>query len=343
MTKNNKQTRMETLMANGHDISNFFDLSLRIPLGATVKLNIDGRELIATGNISNDNVTLANANGINLLQGFACTSELGNDPIAESIMNAGYIFNSRVDGRFVAAQTFRMLNTPSFNYKIRQYEDGWDAYLRNNYPYMYQFKMMKEELHKLAKMERSNDQDFERLSKFFTKEVVYQTCKHYVRQLNKFIKSQPNRKCNGEPYVKLNKYGDVFVKDLKRKIYNPIEHMLNRVNESTNYSTLENSLYMFMKLIPKLPAETPKCSAWKDAFKGKGAYLTLLNIIKFHGVTVQNYETKEMLDRDGSVAYVESLLETYKGEYWKLHELLKATIEKNNFDLRESIKSQNRN
>ena len=314
--KNNKQTRMETLKNAGLDTSKFFNLNMNIPVGANVQITIDGVS-------------------------YAINSS--DDEIAKGIMKEGYIFNSRVDGRFVAAQTFKLLNGKAFNYETRQYEYGWDACLRLNYAYMYQFKMMQDELHRLAKMEESNDPDFERLSQFFTKDVVYQTCRHYLKQLKKYVKSQPNRKCKGESYVKLSKYGDVFVKDLNRKVYNPIEKTLEEIKNSSNYSVLKRNLNTFVWIIPKLPAKTPKCSAWKDAFKGKGAYLTLLNIIKFHNVVVQNYETKEILDTYESVAYVESLLGTYKDEYWKFHELLKATIELNNFDLRKSIEAQNGN
>ena len=96
-----------------------------------------------------------------------------------------------------------------------------------------------------------------------------------------------------------------------------------------------------MKHMCKLSDYTPKCKQWKTAFKGKGAYLTLLNIVKFHGCEVINYETAEVLDRDDSVAYIENLLDTYHpSEYWKFHELLKATIKFNKFDLAKSIQEQ---
>ena len=90
----------------------------------------------------------------------------------------------------------------------------------------------------------------------------------------------------------------------------------------------------------KLPYDTPKCSKWKDAFKGKGAYVTLLNIAKFHDVRIISYETGELLNRDDSVDYVESKLSAYRNQYWRFHELLKATIEANDFDLNRSIVNQ---
>lgn len=310
---NRKDQRVETLKRNGIDTTKFFNLNMDIPVGAKVQITIDG---------------------------VPYTINSSEDKIVRQIMNNGYVFNSRTDGRFVTAQTFRMLNGRGFNPKTKQYEYGWDACLRLNYPYMYQFDMMLDEVHKLAKMERKNDPDFARLRNFFTKEVVHNTCEQYINQLRKFIKNQKKRKCKGVPYVKLNKYGNVFVEDLFDRVYRNLQCTLVDIQFSRDYTSLEANLKSFMTYMCKLPADTPKSTAWKDAFKGKGAYLTLLNIIKFGGVTVQNYETKEFLDRDESIAYVESLLNTYKGEYWRFHELLKDTIKLNHFDLNESIKAQ---
>lgn len=310
----NKNERMEVLKKAGYNTNNFFDLSLRVPFGAEVKVVVNGKEMIVGQN----------------------TSE---DTIVKDILDKGYVFNSKVDGRFVVAKTFKMLNEKSYNYKLNMYEYGWDAYLRNNFPYMYQFDMMIDEVHKLAKMEKSNDPDFERLSSFFTKDVIFETCNHYMRQLKKYIKNQKPRKCKGVPYVKLTKYENVFIKDLYDKVYNKLYYALTLIRNADSYKMIEDGLKLFVDFMVKLPYDTTKSSEWKTAFKGKGAYVTLLNLIKFHNVTVQNYETGKMLNRDESVAYVESLLETYKGEYWRFHELLKKTIADNNFDLRKSIEA----
>lgn len=309
--KNNKEARMETLRKVNVNTDNFFNLNMNLPVGADVQVLINGVPYTIT-----------------------------SDMIANKIMEEGYVFNSKVDGRFIIAQTFRMLTEKSYNYKTRKYEEGWDAYLRNNYPFMYQFSMMADEVHKLAKMEKDNDPEFAAWKCFFTKDVVYATCKHYIYQLKKFVNKQPVRKCKGKPYVKLNKYGDVFNYDLYKKVYKPLEIALVAIKASQNYKMLEDALKEFVKLQCKLPADTPKCSEFKDAFKGKGAYVSLRNIVRFHNCYVINYETGELLDREGSLKYIDSLLEVNRGSYWKYHELLKATIDANDFDLRKSIESQ---
>ena len=310
--KNSRENRMETLNKAGVNTNNFFNLQMSVPVGSNVTITIDGVPYEINSS---------------------------NDAIVKQIMDEGYIYNAKVDGRWVCAKTFAMINGVSYNWKTKQYEKGFDACLRNNYPFMYEFQMMVDELHRLSKME-NNDPEFELLKNFFNKEVVVETCKHYINQLKKFIKKQPTRKCKGEPYCKLNKYGNVFNKDLNEKVYNKLDRALTEICNAHNYKELEFALRKFVGIAPKLPFDTPKCSAGKDAFKGKGGFMTLNNIIKHHGVTVQNYESGEFLNRDESLMYVENLVNAYRGQYWKFHELLKATIELNKFDLRESIKTQ---
>ena len=310
---NRKEQRLETMKKAGLDTNKFFNLNMDIPIGSKVKIEIDGVP-------------------------YTFDSE---DKIIKQILDSGYVYNPKTDKRWVTAQTFRMLNEKSYNHKFKCWETGWDAYLRNNFPYMYQFTMMRDEVHRLAKMENDNDPDFDKLSKFFTKDVVYQTCKDYIRKLKKFIRKQPNRKCKGVPYVKLNKYGNVFIKDLDSKVFNNLEYWADMINYCFDYQSVENALKQFMRYTCKLPKDTPKAECWKTAYKGNGAFGTLNNIIKHHNCVVRNYETGEILDRDGSLAYVDSLLDIYKpNEYWKFHELLKATIELNKFDLRKSIEAQ---
>ena len=83
----------------------------------------------------------------------------------------------------------------------------------------------------------------------------------------------------------------------------------------------------------KLPYDTPKCKAWKEAFKGNGAYYTLRNLVLSHKVILRG--CRGMND---SLVKLNECLETYKGEYWRFHYMLKDTIEYNDFDLRESIR-----
>ena len=339
MRANSRENRMTALNNAGVNTSNFFNVNVNVPVGSCLEIFIDGVPYTFNSNTGN----VSGNGGIGNVNSMGCSSVTPRmnalDSVAQSILNDGYVFNRRTDGRFVVAQTFKMLNTNSYNWQTRTTESGWNAYLRNNYGYMYQFEMMLDELHKLAKMERGNDADFARLSKFFTKQVVYETCNHYMRQLKKFINNQPKRSCHGNKYVRLRQYGNVYCDNLQQRVYNPLYGALVNIDRTTNYRDLEVALRSMMQIMIDLPYNTPKCPQWKDAFKGKGAYVTLLNLIKFHGVKVTD-ETGAELNTYDSVTYVESLLNTYNREYWRFHEKLKAEIARNNFDLARSIQSQ---
>lgn len=327
------QKRMETLQKAGVNTQNFLNLHLKVPTGAKIEIKVnDENYFISDGKLhKNKNSVLCEEKD----------SAKDEDSVVSNILENGYVFNSRTDGKWVVAQTFNMLNFPSYNYSKRETErPDWNAYLRNNYSYMYQFSMMKDELKKLAKMQKDGDPEFYKLSSFFTKKVVVDTCEHYVKQLRKYIKNKPEKHCKGEPYIHLPKYGDVFTKDLPERVYIHLTVWLNNLKycEDNNYAEIKAAYAMFYKNLIRLPFDTPKCPAWKEAFKGKGAYVTLLNLIKFHDVLVQDYETKAIYNRDQSVRYVESLLVTYRGSYWKFHSLLKRTIEFNDFDFNRSLR-----
>lgn len=301
--KNSRENRIETLKQNGVDTSKFYNLNLTLPMGSTIEIKVDGKQL-------------------------ADFDEETENTIKE-IMESKYIYNPRVDGRFVAAQTFKMINS----------DIGWNGMMKR-FPYKYQFRVMIDELHRLSVMEEHNDPEFEIMKNFFTKEVVVTTCEHYIKQLKKYVSNAKVRKCKGVPYVKLAKYGNVFHRDLQRNVYGKMEEQIRKINNSANYKMMEVRLRKFVSLMNKIPDDSAKCSAWKDAYKGRGAFMTLNNICKHHGVTLTNYETGEKLNQEESLAYLESLIETNRGAYWKYHELLLVAINENDFDLARSIEAQ---
>ena len=75
---NNKESRMETLKANGINVDNFFDLSMRIPVGAEVKISVNGKEMVI-GNTDETNFKALTNN-----------VSFENDLIAQSIIENGY-------------------------------------------------------------------------------------------------------------------------------------------------------------------------------------------------------------------------------------------------------------
>lgn len=244
-----------------------------------------------------------------------------SDDVIKQIVGDKQINNKKLFRRWITAQTFKMLN----------YDGGWDAYLRNNYDYMYQFRMMLDEFKTLNKLELTDKEEFRERSMFFNKNVAINTCEHYMKQLHKYIEENKNDK----GFIKLAKYGTICVKDIPNRFENKLYSIIKDMYVAEGYAELYSLLKNFMKHMNKIPQDTVKCSLWKDAFKGNGAYYTLKNLIMFHGVLLRDCKDKNT-SLDFLTTYAKKLT---NGDLWKLHMLLKDTIEFNNFDLRKSIES----
>lgn len=252
-----------------------------------------------------------------------------DDNVVNEIVGNQQLTNKKLFRRWITAQTFRMLNSQTFNQNNKRWEIGWDAYLRNRYDYMYQFKMMLKEIRILAKLEIKDKDEFMERIKFFNRYVVIDTCNHYINQLFKYTDKNQNHK----HIVKLAKYGEVFIYDLNKLFVDDLREIINDITESETYSEIYVFLKKFIKKMNKLPADTPKCPSWKTAFKGSGAYYSLRNIILFHNVVLEDCK-----DKDESLRKLEEYTsQLHYTEVWKLHYLLKDTIEYNNFDLTRSI------
>lgn len=250
--------------------------------------------------------------------------------IAQGVVEDRQVGNDKLFRRWVMAQTFKMLYEPSWNSQTKKHETGWDNYLRNKYDYKYQFDMMLEELRVLNKLENKDNGEFVERAHFFNKYVVVDTCEHYLRHFNSYVMKNMDKKTKT---VKLeSKYGTVGA-DGFADIVCTLKLIIEDMKSADNYAELYTYLKKFIKKMNKLPYNTAKCPAWKDAFKGSGAFYTLKNMILFHNCLLRNCATKQE-----SLELLIDCLEYYKGEYWRFHYMLLDTIEFNNFDLRESIR-----
>lgn len=358
MNRNNaKENRMNKLTEAGIDTSNFFNLSMQIPFGAEVVIKVDGKEMVipatngkttatAYGNHVVGNGLVGTYIGVPTIlssNGDICNAETGevlvmaNDPIAQSIVNDGYVKNSSLFRRFIFAHTMKMLEYVDRRNSRRK---GWEACMKDCYAYSYQFEMLADELHTLAKLQKEDPEYFAERTRFFNGSVTVALLEDYLYRLKKYCKKQMRenpRKYRGEQYVKLSRYGNVLVKDLNNKVYIPICNGIADVRgavSGNNYSLIEKTFRDFMnKLYNKLPYDTPKCATFKDAFKGAGAYYSLQNAIRFHNVVFKNCINKY----DSELKLKELLNGEYRNNVWKFHNLLVETIALNKFDLKQSI------
>lgn len=301
----NRNKRMEALNNAGVDTSKYFTVNLPegIKPGATISLVI-------------------NENGQPVV-----VNEKKNDPIANEIIECGYVRNTRLHRRFVCAMMFQMLNYVSYDGT----GSGYNAYLRKMYDYKYTFNMMLEELRVLSKLEERDKESFEERSHFFTKDVVVYVLNDYMEKLEDYIEQLPTKKCKGIPYKHM-KGMDIFVADLNKKIYEPLRDCIFAIKYARNYSQRYRLLNNFMLKMIKLPSDTPKSKAWIDAYKGEGAYYTMKNLLMFHNCFVEVENTGLKLYGTKAVSYINSKLDEYKGEGWRMFALMKKVIAINNFD-----------
>lgn len=291
----NKNERMEQLNARGINTSKYFTVDMED--GTKIHLIID-----------------ANGNPVKV-----------EDTIANQIITDGYVRNTKLHRRFVMAQMFHGLNFKSWDGR----KEGYNEWLKR-FGIKYEFDMMLEEIRVLSKLEVRDTETFMERSHFFTKDVVAQTMKDYVEELKEYVDNLPNKNCKGVPYKRI-KGNNIFVVDLQKKVYSPLEREINKLKYASSYGEMYKILRNFMADMIHLPYNTPKSKAWIDAYKGEGAFYTLKNLVMFHecGIKVGKFDVKYGMD---AVAFLTDKLDVYQGEGWRMFALMKKVIADNNFD-----------
>ena len=270
------------------------------------------------------------------------------DEFLKKIKDTGFIKEDPHFRRWVMAQTFDIL----------EYGGSMAKYIkRNKGGYIYQFEQTLRELEAIAKMSPGTKR--KEREQFFTTGVVIGLCKDYLQKLHEYIEKLPMKKCKGVPYKSIKSRGDIFCKNIEGAVFMPLESSLMRIENTakvyrTSTTVILPAFREFIKNIVKFDMDDlDLCSAWLSAYKGAGAYYTLMGLIKFHGCRVYKHEgyrwscnnkvTK--LDLADSIAAVkEKAKEINEGswfaekEWYMLYGMLKEVIEDNKFDFREKMK-----
>lgn len=307
---NKRNERMEQLMNAGVNTNKYFTFELPEGLepGAEIAIAIiDGKPQVV--------------------------NKAKENPVYNEIIEDGYVRNTKLHRRWVMAQMFRMLN-----YRYRDtikgvFEEGYNDALKR-YAYQYTFDMMLEEVRVLSKLEVRDLESFTERSHFFTKDVIVKTCEDYLTKLKEFIDSKPTKNCKGVPYKRI-KGQNIFVEDLPKKIYQPLQYKINRIKWADTYTDMYKELCNFMKGMIKLPWGTAKSKDWIDAYKGNGSYYTAKNLIMFHDCKFNG-----TYPRDFSMDILKSKLDEYQGEGWRMFAFMKKLIADNNFSFDKAMKEQ---
>lgn len=221
--------------------------------------------------------------------------------IRESIKEDGYVKNTKGHRRFITAQMFRMLN----------HKGGYTAAL-NNLPYGYQWDMLMggkydgaSELKTIAHLEKADKEAFEERTMFFNKDVIIAMLDDYKRELI----------CRSFTY-------DALRVDI-------VKDALNKAHDYADIYLI--MLEWYKSYYRKLPTHTAKSKVWVDAYKGSGAYYTLMNLVKYHDCFVPADYSKPatMIRGEFAVKFLKDVARRSRG--WELLGLLKETIKLNDF------------
>ena len=228
-----------------------------------------------------------------------------NESIRQSIKQDGYVKNTKGHRRFITAQMFRMLNA----------KGGYTAAL-NAMPYQYQWDMLlggqydgASELKTIAHLEKADREAFEERTMFFNKDVIYAMLDHYKKTVQRFYKGATEN--------------EIGVR---------IDKVKGAIEVAPDYYTVyQTLLYWYKRYYMVVPNKSQKCPEWVDAYKGSGAYYTLMNLVKYHYCFVPaDYTNPPTYIREQyAVKFLKDVAHRSKG--WELLGLLKEVIKINDF------------
>ena len=301
------EARIEALRNAGVDVSNLFAMR-----GA------DGKEHVAS-----------DRNGM-------LTILKDNDPIFDLIITQGTVPNSRLFRRWIMAQMFHMMTYMPY----RSYEPVGVTQMIHNLGYEYQWKMLMNELNAQMKMAGRDLENFADRNRWFNVDVVVEMATDYLIELKKRVDALKTRKCKGTPYKRICSR-DIFVEDLHRKLYAPLEMAITNIKRARNATQLYNATKKFNSIRIKMAHDTPQSRAWISAYKGAGAFFTMQNLIRFHGCVAFD-DAGVRLDKSQSLAFMSAKACKYKNEGWRLLGVLKKMLEDNGIDIREKMEEWRR-
>lgn len=249
-----------------------------------------------------------------------------NDPIFRSILNSGTVNNPQLFRRWVMSQVFHMLATGNFIQAL------------TNKGYQYQWKMVVDELEAQAKMyERGDMENFTMRNLYFNQERVHQMAKDYISLLQERISKLPQKRCKGVFYIRLSGK-NIFKSDVPSKVFQPLNNAAFNIYKAKTPIELCYATKHFANLAKKTWMEwgTPMSAAFKDSYKGAGAYFTMRNLILFHGAKFRSGNGR-FSSQQQSLDRIEKQAEEYKNEGWKLFGVMKQLIKDSNINIKQKI------
>lgn len=278
---------------------------------------------------------VANAEGVESIariENGSTTFLSDDDPIIVAIFRNGTVPNRRLFRRWVMAQVFHMLTRKNWKtgkplgFLVALQEKG----------FRYSWEMLIEEVRVQAKLEMLDQESFIQRNRWFNKKVASDMTADYLKQLNEHVEQRKKKckRCKGNPYVTLNGH-DIFVTDLRKKVFNPLEKYENLIKNSKDMADLYQAVSGFYRHVKEFyaPYGLAMSAAFKDAYKGAGGYFTMRNLIMFHGCSMFSSKGNRLVE-SSSLRELDKLAEEYQyGEGWRMFGALKELIAKNGIDI----------
>lgn len=223
------------------------------------------------------------------------------DEIEQEILNDGYIGNKNLYRRWIMAQMFR-------HYKESDGKtNGFDHYFVTGTKYRYAWETTKNEVKALRHL---HGDELNKRERFFNMYVVKDMAKELEARLEK-----------------------THSEFLKEKLMPKLEG----IYKAKNYFEMYKALKEFGNRFDVYNITMPKPSAWKNAFKGAGAYYTMDNLIKFHGCRWED-ENGHLMSMKDSLIKLEKAVNRNRNSYYKLYAIMCNFIRYNHFDFDKRMK-----
>lgn len=253
-----------------------------------------------------------------------------DDPIFRDILKGEVIKNSKLYRRWVMAQVFRMLSTGNFNKALQ--DKG----------YLYQWKMVMNELHAQEKMV-DDAENLHIRSIFFNSELIYQMTSDYIRELKRYVLRNTHN-IDGKEYVKFTKSRKwVELSDVQDKICQLIalEEYVGRTDTISELCDMTYNIYRLVLATWFGENDMSMNRTFKDMYRGAGGYYTMQNLINFHGCRFIDGQSRE-----DAISELNAMVDKYKDDTntwgwdwgYRIFGAMKEMIANNNIDINQKLK-----
>ena len=288
---------------------------------------------------SNNNTTQNSTVNGEIIQreGFAINSKYYGETLT-----SGEIFNPYLNRRFISSQFIRLM---------KQYDGNVTKAIKKTYDYKYMINHFKNEVNKLALLERIDKIAFDERKNFLPLGTARNIFTDYCSQLRNALansKENKNRYRFGVivggyiPGYRFDKgtYEEVIenhrvVKKLNKsaeykELLNRIKHFESDVKGARTYQELANILNGF-KFIPVKNGELTWIMV--DRFMAAGSFYTLKNLINFEDIKVHTKEYRREVNCTNATESLAELRRNINKEGYVLYAILKYTIEQENYSI----------